>query len=249
MIDLEIDCQTFLRLMGTNLGESDSGLYVVDPSGVRAWQEAPRHGELDTRWGRGHVGALRLDFIQAAVLPFPTTGHELLAWQKKNTEFSLPDWFQEVIAARDFGEAITGLTRSYSEHRERHDAKALELTHLKVAKKKPMEWYPVEVEINQQLGMLKAIEDITDQVKAARRDETRQALPSSPSVPSKMSAKQSGSKGGRVANAANRKVKEAVIADYRAAGYTDGEKNTAAVILAKKHNRSERTVRDYLKGL
>jgi len=184
MIDFEIDCQTFLRLTDVGLGEY--GLYVVETSGVRAkWSKADLD-DFAKRMGGGREAEALLDFIRDARLPFSTTAQELLAWQKLNTEFELPDWFAQLLEAADGVAATTIIDSVRNDLVKKIRGLEAKVQALKSEKAKPGVWYPIEAKAERLGSMLLAIDSIrssicvgsppTDQPQKRRKSNDLMAL-------------------------------------------------------------------------
>lgn len=107
MLDLSIDCSTFLLLTGAEIGKY--GDYWIDEEGVR--------GCMDTTPDRlklleSHEQAWLVEFNRDARLEFPVSASRLIQWSNDQAgEVPLPKWFLSAAASDSAAQALSVLDK------------------------------------------------------------------------------------------------------------------------------------------
>jgi hypothetical protein len=110
MIDWKIDCQTFLLLTGTSLGEW--GIHIIDESGVCS-SITPK-SIADAPYNSTECASL-LDAIESAKLTFSTNSSKLIVWiDDQGGDFVVPDWFRAAVNADGYAAAQQTLCEAKS---------------------------------------------------------------------------------------------------------------------------------------
>jgi len=225
MIDFEVDCPLFLRLLNEPLG--GFSLYRISVAGVEA---AITEQRVQDSNANAQESAVLLEFIRDARLSFPSTSALVVEFLVKNSDFDLcfPWWFEPVVVARDVDAARAILEKAGS----LSDAEISKGEHQRDQQNdnadgrfNVVKWIGAS-----DLAALRSKRSVIDLIHAA--------LPASTAVRARKAA--------HAMHVPDRLARENAIRMYHEGNYAS--KRVAAEVIAPKVHRSPVTVRKWFQG-